>query len=351
MTHLYEYNAETVAPIVSNLPDPHIRIVVIGGGTGLSNLLQGLKHKCFPVAKAKLSTKQKERLSAIVTVSDDGGSSSILRKAYSILAPGDIRNCLLALSNENATMKNLFGFRFNNEIDDHSLGNLILTALSQIEKDFIKAIEIASEILEIRGTVLPATADNITIRAEFADGTSICGESCITEAGKKINKISLLPDVQINALPKVTEVLTEADVIILGPGSLYTSIIPPLLVPGTAEAIANSNATVILVMNLMTEPGETDDYRPADFLKALRHHVPQVPVHMVLINRTILPECLTNKNRLYGATPIPLDTEGFTDFNSIPVFRDLIGNHNPICHDPEKLANAIIELVTVPLRQ
>jgi len=348
---MHQYNAGTIASIASPLPDPNIRIAAIGGGTGLSNLLQGLKHKCFPVNKTILSAQEKEKLTAIVTVSDDGGSSSILRKAYSIMSPGDIRNCLLALSNDRVTMKNLFDFRFNQEIDEHSLGNLILTALSQIESDFLKAIDTASEILDIQGTVLPATTDNIAIRAEFDDGTSICGESGITAAGKRIKTISLLPVTRINTLPKVTEVLTEADVIILGPGSLYTSIIPPLLVPGTADAIANSNAKVIMVMNLMTESGETDHYRPADFLAALRHHVPQIHVHVVLINSAEIPANLVVRNQLYGATPIPLDTDNFEDFKSEPVFRDLIGNQNHICHDPEKLSDAIIELAMSPLNQ
>lgn len=317
------------------------RIVALGGGTGLSNLLRGLKHYCFPGQADQLTTEQKKYLTAIVTVSDDGGSSSILREAYSILAPGDIRNCLLALSGENTAMKELFGFRFNAGVNNHSLGNLILTALSELESDFTRAVEIASEILDVRGSVLPATLDDVTLKAVCDDGSTIYGESNIRAAGRSIHKISLIPESGIEAQPRVIEAIDKADLIILGPGSLYTSIIPPLIVPGTAEAIAASPAVKILVMNLMTEPGETDNYETTDFLRALQRHAPQVAIDYVLVNNTPLPANLLAKHHSNGSEPIEQKSAVFSGFCCRPIFEDVAIHQNKICHDSGKLAAAI----------
>lgn len=340
-------NDALIAPELAVSPDPvpGRRIVALGGGTGLSNLLRGLKHFCFTDEMYPLTEEQKECLTAIVTVSDDGGSSSILRKAYSILAPGDIRNCLLALSGGNATMKNLFGFRFNGDINDHSLGNLILTALSQLECDFIGAIEKASEILDVRGKVLPATLVNATIQAEFEDGSIIHGESNITAAGKAVKKVTLLPETGVTPLPHALKAIAHADLIVLGPGSLYTSIIPTLIVPGTAEAIARSKAKTLLIMNLMTEPGETDNYKPVDFLRALQRHVPEMTVDHVLMNNAPLPDCLLEKYRMQGSEPILPDPAGIDAYGCTSWFEDVAAYRPHIFHDPLKLAEAVSSIL------
>src|SRR5262245_36059603 len=269
------------------------RIVAIGGGTGLPIVLEGLKHAFFSELRAVRPERDRERLTAIVTVADDGGSSGRLRQAYGVLPPGDVRNCLLALADTNSTLAALFNYRFDgsDEIGGHSLGNLILTALSGLEKDFSKAVERGGEILGVRGRVLPSTTEDIRLRAEFADGTSIEGESRISSVPQTIRRVSIEP---ADAAPSanVVEAVSQADVVVLGPGSLYTSLIPVLLVRGLREAIERSGARVVLVMNLTTEPGETDGYTAADHLVAIRRHAPELQVHDVLINGEAVPDDL-----------------------------------------------------------
>ncbi|MEX0902963.1 MAG: uridine diphosphate-N-acetylglucosamine-binding protein YvcK [Pseudohongiellaceae bacterium] len=321
------------------------RIVALGGGTGLATTLRGLRPLCFPTDAdtTVLTSADKERLTAIVTVADDGGSSGALRRAYSILAPGDIRNCLLALANSDSTLQDLFRFRFNGEVGGHSLGNLILTALSEMECDFTTAVHRAGKMLGVCGRVLPATADDVVIQAEFTDGSRLRGESRIAEARRQIQKISLLPS-WIGSLPEACDAIDEADIIVIGPGSLYTSLIPTLLVPGIADAIARSSARVILVMNLMTEVGETDGYCPADFLRAINRHVPQMPVHYVLVNSTPIPGQLLSRYSVDGARPIIADSRRISETGCIPVFCDLLAKRRKVRHDPAKLTRAIFEL-------
>ena len=333
------------ADITDEIAIARPRIVALGGGNGLSTLLRGLRPLYFPSCLKPPTGPEREALTAIVTVADDGGSSGLLRKAYPMLAPGDIRACLLALARNQTTLQSLFDFRFNGDVGSHSLGNLILTALAQTEGDFTRAIERASELLEVCGRVLPATPDNVSLRARFADGTSICGESGITAARKKIERIELEPK-QIGTLPQTTTALLNADVIVLGPGSLYTSIVPTLLVPGIADAIAASRARIVLVMNLMTEPGETDTYTPLDFLRALRSHAPGVAVDYVLQNSTPIPQQQRARYDAQGAVQIAPSAQRFPGFVCRPVFRDLF-SHVPgakIRHDPDKLARALLEL-------
>jgi uncharacterized cofD-like protein len=233
------------------------KIVVVGGGTGLSTLLRGLKY---------YSTN----ITAIVTVADDGGSSGRLRRENGVLPPGDIRNCLSALAAEEKLLTELFQYRFRagKGLEGHSFGNLFLTAMSDITGDLERAIAASSHVLAVRGEVLPATLCDVNLWAELADGRCITGESSISEAGGKIAKIGCVP-ANPPALPKALQAIEEADFIILGPGSLYTSVIPNLLVPDITEAIARRKAPTIYVCNIMTQPGETQDYTVSDHIKAI----------------------------------------------------------------------------------
>ncbi|MBO9610708.1 MAG: YvcK family protein, partial [Paenibacillaceae bacterium] len=230
------------------------RIVVIGGGTGLSVMLRGLKEK--PVD-----------ITAIVTVADDGGSSGILRSELQIPPPGDIRNVLIALADVEPMLSRMLQHRFQtgNGLAGHSLGNLILAAMKEITGDFVLGIRELSRVLAVRGSVLPATNHSIVLKALMEDGTLVEGESKIPQAGGKIKRVFIEP-AHAEPLPEAIEAIRQADAILVGPGSLYTSIIPNLIVPKLAEAIVNSEAVKIFVCNVMTQPGETDDYSVSDHL-------------------------------------------------------------------------------------
>lgn len=326
---------------------PPREIVALGGGTGLPTLLRGLR-RAFCQADDDLLpiAEDRNRLTAVVTVTDDGGSSGALRQAYQILAPGDIRNCLLALADGDSTLQALFDYRFNNMAGEHSLGNLILTALTLLENDFPRAVERASELLSVRGKVLPSTADNVHLVAEFTDGTSIVGESRITEAGCCIRRVSLIPK-NVRALPQTLAAIAAADLIVLGPGSLYTSLIPTLLVPEIAEAIARSHAHVALVANLMTEPGETDGYSTSDFLIAIREHAPHIPIHTVLLNKTPIAPSVAECYAAEGAMPVIADVNVLRALGCQPVECDFLDSGLLVRHDPDKLAQAVLALTMV----
>ena len=318
-----------------------LRITALGGGTGLAALLQGLRVLHFPVGMRDESDQ--ERLTAIVTVADDGGSSGALRQGYKILAPGDIRNCLLALSDADPTLQELFNFRFDGTLGGHSLGNLMLTALALLEKDFGKAVERASKLLDIRGRVLPATLDDVQLLAEFTDGSCSIGESRIAAVGRRIRRVSLVPG-NIRALPQAVNAIFGSHLVVLGPGSLYTSIIPVLMVKGIAEAIADSGAKVVVVMNMMTEPGETDGYTAADVINALREHAPEVPIHTVLINSARpSPEHL-RRYAVDGSVPIVADPLFIKTLGCRAVKGDFLGDGPMVRHEPCKLARALLNL-------
>jgi uncharacterized cofD-like protein len=321
------------------------RIVAIGGGTGLPIVLEGLKHALFSELRAVRPERDRDRHTAIVTVADDGGSSGRLRRAYGVLPPGDVRNCLLALADSNSTLAALFNYRFDggDEVGGHSLGNLILTALSGLEKDFSKAIERGGEILGVRGRVLPSTTEDIRLRAEFADGTSIEGESRISSVPQTIRRVSIEP-ADAAPSPNVVEAVSRADVVVIGPGSLYTSLIPVLLVRGLREAIERSGARVVLIMNLTTEPGETDGYTAADHLIAVRRHAPDLPIHDVLLNATPIPTDLTQAYAESHATPVAPNVELLRALGHRPLMRELLGPGPKIRHDSHRLGAAILEI-------
>lgn len=323
-------------------PTPKLpRIVALGGGTGLGVLLQGLRSLWFPYGSPL--GQDRERLTAVVTVADDGGSSGSLRRAFRVLAPGDIRNCLLALSDADPALQALFNYRFQGEIGGHSLGNLMLTALTLLEKDFAKAVELANRLLMVRGRVLPATADDVELRAEFADGSYAMGESCISSLGRSIHRVSLVP-ADVRALPEALDAITNADLVVIGPGSLYTSLLPTLLTGGMAEAIAESKAKVALVMNLMSEPGETDGYRAADVLDALHSHVPQLAIDRVLLNAIPIPNEHLRRYAADGSAPITAVPGSLRAEGHRAIYRNLLGEGPLIRHDPGKLAKALLDI-------
>jgi uncharacterized cofD-like protein len=323
------------------------RVVAIGGGTGLPRLLRGLKNAFVSAGSRWAPSLDRERLTAVVTAADDGGSSGRLREAYHVLPPGDIRNCLLALSDASPTLTGLFAFRFNGHVDSgvngHSLGNLILTAWSHLESDFLRALELAHELLAVRGRVLPATLEDVRLVAEFVDGTRIEGESRIASARRSIRRVSLRPETA-EALPEACRAIAAADLVVLGPGSLYTSLIPVLLIRELGHAIARSRAHVVLVMNLMTEPGETDGYSAADFVRAIRRHAPEVPIDDVLLNIAPSPQDVATRYAAEGALPVRFTRDSLEALGCRAVDRDLLGAGPLIRHDPDKLARAIVDL-------
>jgi len=324
-----------------------LRVVALGGGTGLPVLLRGLRAALFPSGGRRGLDRARQRLTAIVTAADDGGSSGRLRRAYRVSPPGDIRNCLLALSDGDPTLAAIFDFRFNGhderEIGGHSLGNLILAALSHLENDFLGAVERANHILGARGRVFPATLEDVRLLAEFSDGSWAEGESQIASARRRIRQVRLAPE-DAPALPQARAAIAAADVIVIGPGSLYTSLIPVLLVREVAEAVARSRARVVLVMNLMTEPGETDGTDARDHLLAIRRHAPRVPIHDVLLNVEPSPRDLVERYAAEGAFPIAPDVEALRGLGCRVVRRDLLAAGPMIRHDAQKLARAVLEL-------
>ena len=334
-----KYAADGANPAARN-------IVTFGGGKGLSVLLRGLRA-CGFAENGKRENGNK--LTAIVSVADDGGSSGALRRAYRTLAPGDIRNCLLALSDPHSPIRELFKFRFNGEIGSHSLGNLIITALSQLESDFPKGVDRASELLKVEGRVLPATLDEVALVAEFADGSRVQGESVIPTVRRPIRRVFLLPG-QARALPEAEAAIDAADLVVIGPGSLYTSLIPTLLVKDLADAIAKSAAGVVLVLNLMTEPGETDSYTAGDFIAALRLHAPQVPVHAILVNSTPICESALRRYADMGSVPVRVDRPGLRVMGYNVVQAPLLAGGTKVRHDSNSLAQAVLRLANEGIR-
>lgn len=323
---------------------PASRVVALGGGTGVPVLLRGLREVLFP-REAPWSAADGDRITAIVTIADDGGSSGRLRRACRSAAPGDVRNSLVALAAADGPLAALFDYRFEGagDIAGHSLGNLILTALTHLEGGFPVAVARAAEILATRGRVVPATADDVSLSAEFVDGQRVDGESRIATVGRPIDRVRLQPE-DATAAPAAVAALEAADLVVIGPGSLYTSLIPVLLVRDLARVLARSHARVVLVTNLMTEPGETDGYTAADCLAALRRHAPDVTIHDVLLNTAPIPARLVERYAADGAIPIRPDVERLRALGCRPVERDLLGGHVKVRHDSHKLARAVLAL-------
>ncbi len=312
-------------------------IVAIGGGTGLSTLLKGLKS-------------YSSNITAIVTVSDDGGSSGILRKQLGVQPPGDIRNCLAALSNEEPTLTRLFQYRFSggSDLEGHSFGNLFLSALTTITGSLEKAVQASSKVLAVQGQVLPATNTDVMLWAELEDGKKIFGESKISKSKKLISKIGYLPE-NPSALPSALESIKDADLIVLGPGSLYTSLLPNLLVPEIVDALLQSNSPKIYISNLMTQPGETDGLNVYQHIKSIEKQLSNFGVNTRIFN-AILSQVEFEKSPLVdfyesrGAEPVQcnkekLISEGYYVLKA-PLYSKRITP--TLRHDPRRLARAVI---------
>jgi uncharacterized cofD-like protein len=312
-----------------------LKVVALGGGTGVPVLLRGLKDVVVP--------RDRDRITAIITIADDGGSSGRLRRAYGSPAPGDVRNSLVALAAEEGTLATLFDYRFEGagDIGGHSLGNLILSALTHLEGGFSGAVARAAEILATRGRVLPSSSDDVSLSAELADGRCIDGESRIAAARHPIRRVRLQPETA-RAVPEAVRAIEAADLVVIGPGSLYTSLIPVLLVRELAQALVRSHARILLVTNLMTEPGETDGHSAADCVAAIRAHAPEVPIHDVLLNTAPIPTRLLERYAADGSTPICIDVERLRALGCRAVQREVLGGGTKIRHDSHKLARAVV---------
>ena len=323
------------------------RIVAIGGGTGLPNVLRGLRPLLYSVDE-RSGTPPRDRLVAVVATSDDGGSSGRLRAEFNIVPPGDIRNCLAALSDNHALIADIFQYRFDSGegLNGHPIGNLVLAALADVTNDFTRAVEIAARVVGARGTVLPATRDMVTLVAEFEDGRIVSGETAISTGRGRIRQLSLLPERPV-CVPDSCEAIRRADVVVAGPGSLYTSILPPLLVPDLRDALLQTSAMRILVANLMTEPGETDDYSALDQVLAIERHLGAQLFDCVVYNTTPIPEGLREAYAARGAHPVVTGTFELAALQRLgirPIGVPLVSEHpaGKIRHHPDRLAAAII---------
>lgn len=309
------------------------RIVAIGGGTGLAALLRGLKTYT-------------SNITAIVTVTDDGGSSGRLRGELGVPPPGDIRNCLVALADTESLMESLFQYRFERgeSLSGHSFGNLFIAAMAQVTGDFERAVRESSRVLAIRGRVLPSTNSNPVLRAAFTDGTEGAGESSITAAGKAIERVWLEPG-DSQPLSESLRAINSADLIVIGPGSLYTSLIPNLLVDGIPAALAASRAPVAYVANIMTEHGETDGYTIADHCAAVNKHAGRPVIDLVVENSTPVGPDLLAGYAAEGADPVP-PSRGELERQGLRVIRAPLLATGPLArHDPDRLAAALLAVL------
>jgi uncharacterized cofD-like protein len=283
-------------------------------------------------------------LVAVVTVSDDGGSSGRLRREYSVLPPGDIRNCLVALSQDEALLGRLFQYRFHagRGLRGHSFGNLFLTALSHVTGDFTRALRVSSEVLAIRGRIFPSTNELTSLEAVLENGKIIKGESHIGATAVPIRRVRLSPR-NVKPLPEVLEAIASADLIVMGPGSLYTSVIPNLLVCGVAEAIEKSPATCVYIANIMTQPGETRGYTLVDHVKAIHRHAGRKLVDWIIVNNKPIGTDVARRYRSKGSEPVDPQLKELQRLGLRCVFDGLVETDGVIRHDPNRLAKLLIE--------
>lgn len=320
-----------------------IKLVALGGGTGLSTLLSGLKRLVGEDDRGGLRV---ESLAAIVTVSDDGGSSGRLREELQMLPPGDIRNCMVALSEDSSLISRLFRYRFpgDGNLGGHSFGNLFLAALTAVTGDFVEAVRLSSEVLASKGRIYPATLNDVRLVAELEDGTEVRGETNITASRPAIRRLRLEPE-QCLPLPDALTALRAADVITVGPGSLYTSILPNLLVARVAESIGESDAVKIFVCNLMTQPGETDGYTARRHLEVVKRYAPEIEFDYVVVNHRRVSDEQAEAYAAEGARQIGLTDHllerEFSGEAEI-VRTDLLDEGEKVRHSPEKLARVIL---------
>ncbi|MED3549733.1 YvcK family protein [Cytobacillus praedii] len=310
------------------------RIVIIGGGTGLPVLLRGLKQ--YPVD-----------ITAIVTVADDGGSSGRLRNDLHIPPPGDIRNVLAALSDVEPLIEEMFQHRFktSNELSGHSLGNLILAAMTSITGNFVHAIQEMSKVLNVRGKVLPAANQSVVLHAEMEDGTVVSGESKIPYSGKKIKKVFLTPK-NIKPLPETISAIRKADLIIIGPGSLYTSILPNLLVPKLGHEVCRAKAKTVYICNLMTQAGETFNYTASDHVKAIYDHMSCAFMNTILVNSEAIPDDIQERYSEEMSKPVIFDTERLQELGLEVIPGEIVSEKDGVIrHDTKVVAEMLYSLL------
>ncbi len=324
--------ADLIASHRFGAAEPELRIVAIGGGTGLSTLLRGLK-------------KHPVEITAIVTVGDDGGSSGRLRTEFNMPPPGDIRNCLVALADSETLLSELFQYRFDSGdsgLSGHSFGNLFITAMTKVSGSFEQAIIESSRVLNIRGTVVPSSLENIVVAAEMVDGRTLYGETTIVQEQAGIDKVFLEPR-NAAAYDPAIEAILSADLIVLGPGSLYTSVIPNLLVQGIDHALRFAPGERVYVCNVATQPGETDGFNVVDHIRALEEHCGGLPIDRILVNSNMEPSVHGIKPE-WGVSAVRYN--GIGDYEGLLRVeeRDVVNPEFPLRHDPEKLAVELIEI-------
>jgi uncharacterized cofD-like protein len=314
-----------------NLP---LRVVAIGGGTGLSALLQGLKQYARTVD-----------ITAVVTVSDDGGSSGRLRREFDVLPPGDIRNCMVALSEDSALLSRLFQYRFESGrgLKGHSFGNLFLMALTQVMGDFPDAVRTSSEVLKIAGRIYPATTTNIALEATLADGAKVVGETRISRSSTRIRSIRLIPR-KAPPLAATLKAIAEADVITLGPGSLFTSVIPNLLVDGIPAAIRRSPAVKAYFVNLMWQPGETTDFRASDHVRAIHRQARGKLLDYAVVNIRPIRASLKKRYARECALPVENDLDALFKIGVKVMAGNLASSADLVRHDPAATASVVLQL-------
>ena len=332
-----------------------LRVVAIGGGTGLSTLLKGLKRFVLTapeMAPTPPNSPMIRDLSAVVTVSDDGGSSGRLRKELNMLPPGDIRNCIVALSEDEALLSKLFRHRFEkgSGLEGHSFGNLFLAALTSLTSDFSEAVRLSSEILLTRGHIYPATTSNIELEALMEDGSRVRGETKITASKGRITELFLVPP-DVDPMPQTLHAIAHADLITIGPGSLFTSLIPNLLVQGIAKAIVNSTAAKVFVCNLMTQANESLGLSAADHIRALNAHAHAQIFDYALINRTPVSDEMKANYAREGACQITADLDMIEELRVIPVLGDYLDEAGVARHNTTRVARDLMQLAAQPPRR
>ncbi|HET9176749.1 MAG TPA: gluconeogenesis factor YvcK family protein [Terriglobia bacterium] len=321
-----------------------MRVVAIGGGTGLAVLLRGLKQLVIP--ESSQGQRSITRLTAVVTVTDEGGSSGRLRRDFGMLPPGDIRNCLVALAEDEKVLTRLFNYRFSagKGLRGHSLGNLFLTALTKLTGDFSLAVRLASEVLAVRGEIFPATLADVRLTAQLADGRRAEGETQIHNTRVPIRKLSMAP-ARCRPMPETLDAVAEADLITVGPGSLYTSLLPNLLVSRIAEQIARSKATRVFIGNLMTQPGETRGYTAAEHLEPIIQHVGSNLFDFAVLNNRPFPISMRRRYAAGQAEPVTNDLVEIRSLGVSPICAPLLQTENGVArHDANRLARLLLDL-------
>jgi uncharacterized cofD-like protein len=316
-------------------------VVSIGGGTGLSALLAGLKQYTRP---GDLSSHTLD-ITAIVTVTDDGGSSGRLRREFDVLPPGDIRNCMVALSEDSALLAQLFQYRFasGRGLKGHSFGNLFLMALTKIMGDFPDAVKASAEVLKIAGRIYPSTGDNVALEATLLDGSKVVGETRISRSRQRIKQIRLLPR-RARPLPAALTALAEADIITLGPGSLFTSVVPNLLVEGIPHAIRQSHAVKAYFVNLMWQPGETNEFSASDHVRAIHKHAGGPLLDYAVVNVRQIPPAMKKAYAREDAMPVENDIDALFKMGLQVMGGNLAQLSGKIRHDPSAIAAVVVKL-------